>query len=245
MKYARAHTHTLKHMSPSHTQVAFSTGKDKSGKNKSASMGKIERAVFDRVFHEKTTTQSLYQVSCNNVAQRLADGYNETIMMYGQTGAGKTYTMFGDGLVNPTEADALGNSSSSSPSSSSSFSLRRRPRNSSPGMCQFLLQELFEQVHKDPTLSVELSCVQVYNERVMDLLGNKECNAFYMMEDNMGQELTDAAAEQVPERRSALTEDEAFAMLIPAINVRHANVHSVTALRPSSILCCRVVSVCV
>lgn len=38
----------------------------------------------------------IYESSCRDIVMSSLDGLNGTIFMYGQTGAGKTYTMLGD-----------------------------------------------------------------------------------------------------------------------------------------------------
>ena len=38
----------------------------------------------------------MYEESCEEIVLSALNGINGTIFMYGQTGAGKTYTMLGD-----------------------------------------------------------------------------------------------------------------------------------------------------
>jgi hypothetical protein len=74
-------------------------------------------------------------------------GYNGTVFAYGATGAGKTYTMMG----------SLNN----------------------PGIMSFTLQELFSQIgmkHDGRKLEVKISFLEVYNETIIDLLGEKNSN---------------------------------------------------------------------
>lgn len=52
--------------------------------------------TFDHVYSPKSTTQQLYQESCQNIIENFVDGYNGTIICYGQTSSGKTYTMSGN-----------------------------------------------------------------------------------------------------------------------------------------------------
>ena len=72
------------------------------------------------------------------------NGYNTSLFAYGQTGAGKTFTM-------------LGPRSSFTSSSYNSDDLGLIPR-----MCKSLID--------DGTVSVEISFMEIYNERVRDLL---------------------------------------------------------------------------
>ena len=53
--------------------------------------------VFDGVLSEEGTTQNTVYSSCaEKVVSTVLGGYNGTVMCYGQTGAGKTYTMSGN-----------------------------------------------------------------------------------------------------------------------------------------------------
>ncbi|QDZ21314.1 kinesin [Chloropicon primus] len=52
--------------------------------------------VFDGVLTERATTQDLVYSRCaEKVVSTVLEGFNGTVMCYGQTGAGKTYTMSG------------------------------------------------------------------------------------------------------------------------------------------------------
>ena len=46
--------------------------------------------------YETLTNESVYMNSCRDIVLSSLEGINGTIFMYGQTGAGKTYTMLGD-----------------------------------------------------------------------------------------------------------------------------------------------------
>lgn len=60
---------------------------------------------FDSVFRPDVPQQVVEEIfeDCRDLVQSAADGHNVTVMTYGQTGAGKTYTLFGnkdqEGLV--------------------------------------------------------------------------------------------------------------------------------------------------
>jgi len=49
---------------------------------------------FDAVFDASSTQEEVF-ADCRDLVQSAVDGYNVTIFAYGQTGAGKTYTMYG------------------------------------------------------------------------------------------------------------------------------------------------------
>ncbi|XP_072171321.1 uncharacterized protein [Diadema setosum] len=69
------------------------------------------------------------------------DGYNACLFAYGQTGSGKTYTMMGD----ETEKGLI------------------------PRICENLLDRI-SSYEEDVTFKVEVSFLEIYNERVRDLL---------------------------------------------------------------------------
>jgi len=50
---------------------------------------------FDSVYDFNSTQEQVYQNTAYPIIQSVLEGYNGTIFAYGQTGAGKTYTMIG------------------------------------------------------------------------------------------------------------------------------------------------------
>eukprot|EP00746_Dinoflagellata_sp_MGD_P005749 gnl/MRDRNA2_/MRDRNA2_111134_c0_seq1.p1 gnl/MRDRNA2_/MRDRNA2_111134_c0~~gnl/MRDRNA2_/MRDRNA2_111134_c0_seq1.p1 ORF type:complete len:835 (-),score=249.09 gnl/MRDRNA2_/MRDRNA2_111134_c0_seq1:256-2574(-) len=55
---------------------------------------KAQEFVYDAVFAGGTSQSDVF-VDCVDLVQSAVDGYNVTIFAYGQTGAGKTFTMYG------------------------------------------------------------------------------------------------------------------------------------------------------
>ena len=51
--------------------------------------------AFDRVFHEKSTNNDIFEYTTKPVIDNLLDGYNCSVFAYGATSAGKTHTMLG------------------------------------------------------------------------------------------------------------------------------------------------------
>jgi len=51
---------------------------------------------FDNCYDEVTLNEQVYFSSCQEIVLSSLNGMNGTIFMYGQTGAGKTFTMLGD-----------------------------------------------------------------------------------------------------------------------------------------------------
>ncbi|XP_056219631.1 kinesin-like protein KIF9 isoform X2 [Seriola aureovittata] len=92
---------------------------------------------------QNVSQEEVYTRVCRRVVQGALDGYNGTVMCFGQTGAGKTYTMTG-----------------------STESYKQR------GIIPRALQEVFQEVEKrtDHSFSVHLSYLEIYNETLVDLL---------------------------------------------------------------------------
>lgn len=50
---------------------------------------------FDHVFDGESKQEDVYESTAFSLVESVAEGYNGTIFAYGQTGAGKTWTMVG------------------------------------------------------------------------------------------------------------------------------------------------------
>jgi hypothetical protein len=50
---------------------------------------------FDYVYDQDSTQEVVYQTTAKPAVQSVLEGYNATILAYGQTGTGKTHTMEG------------------------------------------------------------------------------------------------------------------------------------------------------
>ena len=70
-------------------------------------MRRFEKLLtFDAVFDEECSQRQLYDVCAAPVVQSVLEGYNGTIFAYGQTGAGKTHTMYGSQVIYMTPETA-------------------------------------------------------------------------------------------------------------------------------------------
>ncbi|XP_058821920.1 kinesin-like protein KIF3A [Topomyia yanbarensis] len=102
---------------------------------------------FDNIFGEESTQIDLYIDTARPIVDKVLEGYNGTILAYGQTGTGKTYTMSGNpdspqtkGIIPNTFAHIFGH-------------IARGKENQ-----KFL---------------VRVSYMEIYNEEVRDLLGKE------------------------------------------------------------------------
>ncbi|PNI80945.1 KIF9 isoform 3 [Pan troglodytes] len=97
---------------------------------------------LDGVLHD-ASQDLVYETVAKDVVSQALDGYNGTIMCYGQTGAGKTYTMMG-----ATE------------------NYKHR------GILPRAVQQVFRMIEERPThaITVRVSYLEIYNESLFDLL---------------------------------------------------------------------------
>ena len=99
------------------------------------------RLAFDRVFDQYATQVDIFEASTKPLVDGIMNGINCSVFAYGATGAGKTYTMLGN------------------------------PDN--PGVTFLTMMELFKrisQVKDEKTCNVSVSYLEIYNERVKDLI---------------------------------------------------------------------------
>ncbi|XP_074478278.1 kinesin-like protein KIF9 isoform X1 [Sebastes fasciatus] len=99
---------------------------------------------------QDVSQEELYARVCRPVVLGALDGYNGTVMCFGQTGAGKTYTMTG-----------------------STESYKQR------GVIPRALQEVFQEVEKrtEHAFSVHLSYLEIYNDTLVDLLSSLQSSS--------------------------------------------------------------------
>ncbi|KAJ8610296.1 hypothetical protein CTAYLR_009074 [Chrysophaeum taylorii] len=104
-----------------------------------------KRYAFDYVFGEHHAQQTVYNRTTKFLIQGVLDGFNATVFAYGQTGAGKTYTMIGTreqpGIMVQTMRDLFRHS------------------------------ERVKEEHR-MQIKVTVSFLEVYNENIRDLLSN-------------------------------------------------------------------------
>ncbi len=108
------------------------------------------RFTFDHVYDERATQAEVYEHTAKSAVMSALQGYNATIIAYGQTGTGKTYTM--EGFTN--EAD----------------------RGIIPRSTEALFDWIETSGSKEARFLVRASYVQIYNEVISDLLKPERTN---------------------------------------------------------------------
>ena len=108
---------------------------------------------FDHVFSADCTTSAVYTGVARKVVKEVTNGVNGTIFAYGQTNSGKTYTMLG--------------------------------RGDKRGVLEMAFEDVFQYVASlvTRTFSMKLSFIEIYNEKVRDLLADAEGAFLTVRED--------------------------------------------------------------
>ncbi|KAF9982840.1 hypothetical protein BGZ75_005692 [Mortierella antarctica] len=117
--------------------------------------------TFDHIFGTGASQDEVYQGSVKRMVDKFMEGYNVTIMAYGQTSSGKTYTM---GTAAPSSEDR---------------------GSSSEGIIPRAMNQLFQEARKPPPVypgykvpplktTFRVSFVEIYNEDLIDLLAKGE-----------------------------------------------------------------------
>ncbi|VDM47595.1 unnamed protein product [Toxocara canis] len=102
-----------------------------------------EEYTFDRVFDGMSRTEDVYSGNVEEVVKCAMAGYNGTVFAYGQTASGKTYTIFGDKY--------------------------------NGGIVQMAVDTIFSTIESGDSRRylLRMSCVEIYNEHVRDLLSDR------------------------------------------------------------------------
>ncbi|KAI5122951.1 hypothetical protein M0805_006832 [Coniferiporia weirii] len=117
--------------------------------------------TFDRVFPMGTQQVEIFEYGVKDIVADVMDGYNGTVFAYGQTGSGKTFTMMGADIDN---ADLK-------------------------GIIPRITEQIFTSiVESDPHLEylVKVSYMEIYLERIRDLLAPQNDNLQVHEEKNKG-----------------------------------------------------------
>ncbi|RHZ77393.1 hypothetical protein Glove_180g75 [Diversispora epigaea] len=104
--------------------------------------------TFDHVFGTETLQKEIYDHSIKNVVDKFLEGFNVTILAYGQTSSGKTHTMgTSDNLSLPTESRGI-----------------------IPRSIETLFTYINSAQYKNRKYVMKVSFVEIYNEDLIDLL---------------------------------------------------------------------------
>ena len=106
---------------------------------------------YNKVFDNNSTQNEIFDIVAKPVIKNCLDGYNGTILAYGQTSSGKTHTMLGEDIEDEEERGII-------------------PR---------MVKGIFTKIQSQPEdieFVMKVSFVEIYNEKIKDLLDPKKNN---------------------------------------------------------------------
>ena len=112
---------------------------------------------FDKIFSPTSTQEEIYSSVGSRIVEDIMAGYNGTIFTYGQSGSGKTYTMYGEDIFNEN----------------------------SKGIIPRIVSEIFNRMEKiegDVDFTIKLSVMEIYKEILFDLFTQR--NNLKIIENN-------------------------------------------------------------
>ncbi|CAI5721205.1 unnamed protein product [Peronospora effusa] len=128
--------------------------------------------TFDHVFAQSTKQTELYDEVLHPWMTSFLQGFNVTVIAYGQTGAGKTYTMGNSMPSTSMMANSLFVRSSSSDDNEEEAA---DTLDSDEGLIPRFLHHLFTKLNEtENSFQLSVSFLEIYGEEIHDLLENPE-----------------------------------------------------------------------
>lgn len=106
---------------------------------------------FDYVFPPTATQKEIYEASSEEIISSVLQGYNGTILAYGQTSSGKTYTMTGE--INCPEKEGI-----------------------IPRMIRYVFDQILRSENPEIEFTVKVSFIEIYMEKIKDLIDISKVN---------------------------------------------------------------------
>ncbi|KAL3470701.1 hypothetical protein BJX99DRAFT_238908 [Aspergillus californicus] len=151
--------------------------------------------VFDRVFPETVDQEGVWDYISESVGSFL-QGYNVSVLAYGQSGAGKSYTMGTSGPSEQGDNEAMGIIPRAAQLLFEKLEGPKHSRNSSTGLrtpARYSISSTssFGKANVEKTWQLKATYVEIYNEQLRDLLlpdamGSGDRGAVSIREDTKG-----------------------------------------------------------
>jgi len=137
---------------------------------------------YDRVFDPTSRQVDMYETGVKPIVDSVLEGFNGSIMAYGQTSSGKTHTMLGPDIDDDENKGII------------------------PRMVEGIFQKI-ESAPEDIEFTVKVSMIEIYNEKIRDLLDPKKNNLKIHEQKDKGVYVKDMTESYVG------GEDEVFSLL--------------------------------
>ncbi|NWQ62667.1 KI18A protein, partial [Neopipo cinnamomea] len=126
---------------PKEEEVSFFNGKRLTHRDINKRQRKDLKFMFDAIFDDMSSQLEVFEHTTKTLIDGFLNGYNCTVLAYGATGAGKTYTMLGS----PEDPGVM-------------------------YLTMMTLYNRMDQIKEDKICDVAVSYLEIYNEQIRDLL---------------------------------------------------------------------------
>ena len=128
----------------------------------------VYRYNFDRIFPPSSTQEDIYSFGVKEIIDSVLNGYNGTVLAYGQTSSGKTYTMQGEMETPHTQ-----------------------------GIIPRMITHVFKYIYntEGTDFIIKVSMIEIYQEKIRDLLDITRVN-LNIREDNIKGIFVDGCSER-------------------------------------------------
>jgi len=130
---------------------------------------------FDFVFDENSSQSQIYDYTTRNLINNVLEGYNATVLAYGATGTGKTYTMVGNGVNNGIMIRTI----------------------------KDLFYYVNNNIMDNKQFVIKISFIEIYNETIKDLLSNDNSIVELKTDSKKGLVLKNALIKKVSNENEA------------------------------------------
>lgn len=174
---------------------------------------------FDYVASDKISQEIIFEKAGRTFADACLEGYNATVFAYGQTGAGKTYTIQGP-------------SSEQIPDEK----LRHKSRGLMPRVFEYIFETMkrSQEENSNTQYNIKYSYLEIYNEIIIDLLDPQSENLNIREDIKKGvyvENLIEESAESIDDLTEALKRGKVNRHVgATAINKESSRSHSVFTL---------------
>ena len=183
------------------TNTTIQTFEDNNKKIILSKNNKKFMSEFDRIFPENSKQEDIYNF-INPIISLTIKGINSTILAYGQTGSGKTYTMFGEDFTMNNNGKLF---SKRLKKDKYNFIIDEEfvvdPFSNSNGIIPRVVLDLFKYKNKNKTV-ITCSYIQIYNERIYDLLIDNSFKEIVNLKNNFDTSLNNNKTEKIIEQEN-------------------------------------------
>jgi len=109
-------------------------------------LNSIQTFTFDRAFDPNSTQSDIFEQTAKPLIDDVLKGYNATIFTYGQSGSGKTYTMYGEDFMDESAKGII------------------------PRAVLHIFDYIDNEKNKDIKFELKFSMLEIYKENLYDLL---------------------------------------------------------------------------